>query len=456
MNIALHLKNAILWQGDCRELSESKEKFHALLCDPPYELGFMGKKWDKSGIAFQPETWASLARHLHPGAFGMAFAAARGWHRLACAIEDAGMIIHPTIFGWAYGSGFPKATRIDTAVDKAMGAEREKVRTSISPHSTAGKGLSNEMDERLRLTEARKKGYHEHAGPIPITETAKAWVGHRYGLQALKPALEPIIVFQKPYEEKAIESIVKTGAGALNIDRGRVRTIDELNRTGKFGGCFGNGGQILQSDKSLGRWPTNFILMGEDAVRALDKQSGESISPVSRLRSPDGPAKVTFSLGRKDGIQIGHNDSGGASRFFFTVRNQLNKKDPVCYCSKTSSWERETGCGDLPFHTPGEMTGGREEGSAGLDNPRAGAGRTSGGRNLHPTLKPLDLTRYLATLLLPPDEYAPRRILVPFAGAGSEMIGALQAGWDKAVGIELEAEYCQIAAARIKCFTILT
>jgi site-specific DNA-methyltransferase (adenine-specific) len=87
------------------------DKFHALLCDPPYELGFMGRSWDKTGIAFQPSTWAALAEHLHDGAFIMAFASSRGWHRQAVAMEDAGLIMHPSIFGWAYGSGFPKATR---------------------------------------------------------------------------------------------------------------------------------------------------------------------------------------------------------------------------------------------------------------------------------------------------------------------------------------------------------
>ena len=94
-------------------------KFHALLCDAPYELGFMGKTWDDSGVSFQPETWAALAKHLHPGAFGMTFAGSRTWHRIAVAIEDAGLVIHPSIFAWANGQGFPKATRIDTQVDKA-------------------------------------------------------------------------------------------------------------------------------------------------------------------------------------------------------------------------------------------------------------------------------------------------------------------------------------------------
>jgi site-specific DNA-methyltransferase (adenine-specific) len=105
----------------------------ALLADPPYELHFMNAKWDASGIAFRPETWAALARHLLPGAFLMAFASSRGYHRLACAIEDAGLILHPSIFnyrtgetidvpsllGWSQGAGFPKATQISSQVDDA-------------------------------------------------------------------------------------------------------------------------------------------------------------------------------------------------------------------------------------------------------------------------------------------------------------------------------------------------
>ncbi len=93
---------------------------HALLADPPYEIGFMGKAFDKTGISFRPETWVALAQHLYPGAFGMAFAGSRGWHRMAVAIEDAGLIIHPMI-GWIYGSGFPKASRIDTQIEPVVG-----------------------------------------------------------------------------------------------------------------------------------------------------------------------------------------------------------------------------------------------------------------------------------------------------------------------------------------------
>ena len=98
----------------------SGPKFHAILCDPPYHLNFMNSKWDGGDIAFRPETWAALVALLHPGAFVFAFVGCRGYHRMACAMEDSGLIIHPAI-GWLFGSGWPKATRIDTQIDKRAG-----------------------------------------------------------------------------------------------------------------------------------------------------------------------------------------------------------------------------------------------------------------------------------------------------------------------------------------------
>lgn len=162
MALTVHHANVLDWARDY-----TGPKFHALLCDPPYELGFMGKAWDKSGVPFRADTWAALAAHLHPGAFLMAFASSRGWHRQAVAMEDAGLVIHPTLFGWAFGSGFPKATRV---------------------------------------------------------ADAPAFNGHRYGLQALKPALEPVIVAQVPYQGRPVDCITRTGAGALWVDGGRIGT----------------------------------------------------------------------------------------------------------------------------------------------------------------------------------------------------------------------------------------
>jgi hypothetical protein len=391
--------------------------FHALLCDSPYHLtsivkrfgkdnsapaqfgkdgvysrssrGFMGKQWDGGDVAFHPETWAAFGNVLHPGAFGMAFASSRGWHRLAVAIEDAGFIIHPSIFGWAYGSGFPKATRVNHG--------------------------------------------------------AEGFDGHRYGLQALKPALEPIIVFQKPYQGRPTDNITQTGAGVLNIEGGRIGT-DEIpsnqwtDNAHPFGGGAGN---EYETVTNKGRWPANFILLDDGAAEALDRQTGELTSGAK-----DGTYKG-WGAGREiygDSKEYHHHceaDSGGASRFFFRVSEQIDSADPVYYEAKASTEERDAGLREFDALASPQEYGLMDDGvhSAHKNEPK---------RNPHPTVKPLALTRYLATLLLPPAAYAPRRLFVPFAGVASEMIGAFQAGWEDVTGIELTPEYIPIAESRLK------
>lgn len=385
-----------------------KGKFHALLCDAPYHLtsivkrfgkakesdntftsekirnrsdgysrligtGFMGNTWDGGDLAFRPETWEAFGEVLYPGAFGMAFSASRNWHRMAVAIEDAGFILHPTIFLWAYGQGFPKATNID-----------KKVKDGV-------------------------------------------FAGHRYGLQALKPAVEPIIVFQKPYEGKPLDNVVSSGSGALNIDGGRISLVNGDDsrlggngtwKTDKAAKNVYEGGYegVDIASSPLGRWPANLILE-EDAARALDAQSGHSISRIGNPRGTHKKGMFANSEFNKVGTE--HDDEGGASRFFYNVQSQLDESDPVYYCGKVSPKERQ----------------------AGLDD-----------RNIHPTLKPIDLCRYLATLLLPPAEYAPRRLFIPFSGVGSEMIGAGLAGWEQICGVEFDTEngYVDIAEKRLQ------
>lgn len=397
-------------------------KFHALLCDPPYELGFMGKNWDRSGIAFHPDTWAALAEHMFPGAFGVAFASARGWHRLACAIEDAGLRIHPSIFGWVYGSGFPKATRIDTQIDSAAGIKIK--------HGTL-------ISENLAMSGGNYSRDNKH---VPVTALAKTWSGYRYGLQALKPALEPIIVFQVPYKGKSIDSIVETGAGAFNIDGARIPHNEECrlmaaqtDRDAMSGyGKVRQGGRYEPTLelKPEGRWPANFYV-DEEAAKRLGEQSGISRSVANRTSDHRKTAFYRAGGDATDGYSgernpyNSHSDTGTAARFFLNVDWALEESDPVLYCPKAGRKERDAGLADI---SPG--------------NNKV--------RNPHPTVKPIKLTRWLATLLLPPEEYAPRRILVPFAGSGSEMIGAVMAGWDEVIGIEMDPEYCRIAEARLK------
>jgi len=438
-------------------------KFHSLLCDPPYELSFMSKKWDGTGIAFDPATWAALAEHLHPGAFGMAFASSRGWHRMACAIEDAGLIIHPSIWGWGekqflwvYGSGFPKATRIDTKIDKAAGAEREVVGLG-----TNGMGRMNRdnMDAGYR-----PNPYSDGIDGVPITapstDSAKAWAGHRYGRQALKPAAEPIIVFQVPYEGKPFECIVETGAGALNIDGARIPgepwrwgTQTDIRGGGYNTNRVADGDVFKRNVEGHpdGRWPANFYL-DEEGARRLGEQSGELKSGANPERRGSDKFRSTYQpyAGQRECVAHRGADVGSAARFFFNVNRQIDEADPVMYQAKASRKERDAGLEGM------EVKGTTHDGYGSIQEPKLDRACPRENwtpheiRNPHPTVKPIDLTRWLATLLLPPAEYAPRRILVPFSGSGSEMIGAMLAGWEEVVGIEMEEEYVRIARARLE------
>ena len=434
-------------------------KFHAILCDPPYELGFMGKNWDKTGIVFDPATWEALAEHLHPGGFGMAFASSRGWHRLAVAIEDAGLRIHPSIFGWAFGSGFPKATRIDTQIDKAAGAERE-----VKGQSNRGSGaqpnkLNNHGPGDTGI------GYMDGSGKTfdittPSTDLAKAWEGHRYGLQAMKPALEPIIVFQVPYEGKPFECIVETGAGALNIDGARIPgepwrwgTQTDIRGGGYNTNRVADGDVFKRNVEGHpdGRWPANFYL-DEEGARRLGEQSGELKSGANPERRGSDKFRSTYQpyAGQRECVAHRGADAGSAARFFFNVNRQIDEADPVMYQAKASRKERDAGLEGM------EVKGTTHDGYGSIQEPKLDRACPRENwtpheiRNPHPTVKPIDLTRWLATLLLPPAEYAPRRILVPFSGSGSEMIGAMLAGWEEVVGIEMEEEYVRIARARLE------
>lgn len=394
MSATIHQGDAVKWAN-----RYSGPLFHALLCDAPYEMGFMGKEWDDSGVAFDRGTWRAFARVLHPGAFLFVSAGTINDDLISVAMREAGLRKFHKMMGWAYGSGFPKASRVN--------------------HGS------------------------------PKTET---FAGHRYGLQALKPAIETILIFQKPYEGKPIDNITETGAGALNIDAGRIGT-EEIETRGKRNGT----GTSLDWSKYTtpegwegnthsGRWPSNFLLLDEAAALALDEQSGER--PVSGSAKNGKPASGVypvgiFGVGDKQGPL--YNDSGGASRFFFRVSEQIDRADPVFYSAKASRGEREAGLGENKLKESAQRYGLTRS----LEETGHGPHKHHRAYNPHPTVKPLSLCKYLASLLLPPPEYSPRRLFVPFAGVASEMIGAIQAGWDEIEGVELTEEYIPIAEARL-------
>lgn len=465
-----------IYQEDVIRWCEAYEgpKFHALLADCPYHLtsiterfgkpnsapvklkkipgqsgspyargatGFMGQQWDGGDIAFRPETWAALAKHLYPGAFVMAFAGTRGYHRMACAMEDAGLILHPLMI-WIAGSGFPKATRVDTQIDKAAGAEREPEREWKGGQRSGGIMGQNNGTQKRTITAA-------------ATDLARAWAGHRYGLQALKPALECVAVAQVPYRGRPVDCITRTGAGSLNVDGARV-SVSMADRQSSSKSTKGPTQHINNHAKhdyepveyhAQGRWPSNLILDDSPEVAAMFPQTqthGTGNQSPLEASTKTGNGGM---FGVRGGGEKYQTDEGSAARFFFQsdwsyeVFEQIEQADPGVYVAKAGRREREIGllgqvpclvCGELFTETHISKSGRQEECR----------------RSNHPTVKPLRLTRHLATLLLPPAAYAPRRLLQPFSGSGSEAIGAALAGWEEVCGIEQSPEYCKLAEAR--------
>jgi DNA modification methylase len=357
--------------GDCRESMATLEadSVDAVVCDPPYELGFMGKKWDASGIAYDLEVWRQALRVLKPGGHLLAFSGSRTYHRMACAIEDAGFDVRDQIM-WLYGSGFPKSLDVSKAIDKAAGAEREVVgeRVQAPKFNVATSGGTNTGYNR-RCEEGAPPTF---AVTAPATDDAHRWSG--WGT-ALKPAHEPICMARKPLVGTVAANVLRYGTGAINVDGCRVEMLAG-DRKGEFGprtiglgenntnGIYGGGFSRQDADESVGRWPANVLHDGSDEA----------------------------TEGLRD-----------AARYFYTT--------------KASGEDRGEMLGDVP-------------------------------KNVHPTVKPTDLMRYLVRMVTPPGGL----VLDPFTGSGSTGRAAMLEGM-RFVGCELSPEYAEIARARIR-FTL--
>jgi site-specific DNA-methyltransferase (adenine-specific) len=286
-----HDENGIaLYDGDLRDvlptLPEAPVDF--VCTDPPYGLDFMGKDWDAQVPG--PEYWEAIARVCKPGALLLAFGGTRTWHRLACAIEDAGWEIRDTLM-WLYGQGFPKSADVGKLIDKAHGAQREVVGDKLDRpgyHLSASAGgaafgsgvASHTVEERIKAAQIT----------APATEAAKAWTGWA---AALKPAWEPIILAMKPMDGTIAHNAETWSVAGMNIDACRIGENPgykyNADRNGTtFHGQQGarikrtaekNGAQYIESTK--GRWPANLLLDGETAAQ-LDGET-ESIGGASRF-----------------------------------------------------------------------------------------------------------------------------------------------------------------------------
>lgn len=261
--------------GDCVEQLRllPDDSVDAVVCDPPYNLAFMGKAWDAhpSNVDFQEwcGTWlAECLRVLKPGGHLLAFGGTRTWHRLACAVEDVGFEIRDSI-AWMYGSGFPKSLNVGKAIDKAAGATREVV-GSYKGASNIGIGSTNSYI----TTESG------HATDVnittPATAEAQQWEG--WGT-ALKPAFEPIVVARKPIVGTVASNVLAHGTGGLNIDGTRVGN-DEMVRqmsTGRVisGNNSMSGSNYARADVGTveGRWPGNVMFSHHESCSPVNAES---------------------------------------------------------------------------------------------------------------------------------------------------------------------------------------
>jgi site-specific DNA-methyltransferase (adenine-specific) len=402
----------------------------SIVTDPPYELGFMGKKWDSSGIAYSVELWQQCLRVLKPGGHLLSFGGTRTYHRVAVAIEDAGFELRDSI-AWLYGSGFPKSLDVSKAIDKEAGAEREPITEVISDifgDQEVEKKLANPGSTADRLA----MGNNWQDNPVetkPATLEAQTWQG--WGT-ALKPAFEPVIVARKPIEGTVANNVLKWGTGGLNIDGSRIGRQDgdnssAGNRTATFGtqdtnsGGDGSGGWT-QNDS--GRWPANIILDPYTA-ELLDEQSGQS--GTSTTKTGQYESRSEFGGGQ---INIRHPDSGGASRFFYVAKaSKRDRNEGLEELQQVTTQTVAMGdraYGTLPDGTKREMN----------PQPR---------QNFHPTVKPTSLMEYLIKLVTPPNG----TVLDPFTGSGSTGKAAILQGFDF-IGIEMTEEYLPIIEGRLK------
>ena len=480
------VEGSTVYNGDCLEVMDTIEKcsVDSIVTDPPYHLtsivdrfgkensapakhgtdgvfvrsskGFMGKEWDGGDIAFQADTWRKCYELLKPGGHLIAFSGSRTYHRMAVAIEDAGFEIRDQCI-WLYGSGFPKSHNIGKEVDKKMGNEREIVKTYNRIATSLGNDLNMDGGKA-------NKDYK-------YTQGNSEWEG--WGT-ALKPAHEPMVLARKPLSEKSVaDNVMQHRTGAINIDACRIEgevkhpeTMPDFRDQGEqskaaigvdklsFGqtsnakrkkvvrkprsddgvwsddnsGMKSEGSEFADADPR-GRWPSNVMHDGSEQVQSIFPET--SSTEVSRQRTHKG-IWTAGELADTEQFMPAYGDQGNASRYF--------------YCAKTSKDERNSGLHS--FQTKQTQGGG-----GGIGNYQNDVNSASGkfgsekapSKNTHPTVKPVELMRYLVRLVTPKGGV----VLDPFMGSGSTGMGAREEDFNF-IGIEKEEEYYEIAKARIK------
>lgn len=397
-------ENYTLYHGSMLDMQEviGADSIDAIVTDPPYELGFMGKDWDNSGIAFRKETWEKCLEVLKPGGYLLAFGGSRTFHRIACAIEDAGFEIRDTIM-WVYSTGFPKSMNIGLAVDKKFGVESKTVGTR--KQSGAKFKLTQELIDNGGFNDKNRTDYE-------IYEAQNEWKG--WGT-ALKPSYEPVIVARKACEGSTINNVLEYGVGGINIDECRL--------------------------EGSGRYPANMIL-------TYDESDYEEVCGGFPVGKKNGSISKPYE---KNNIVYGkygdcntfnaYDDSGSAARYY--------------YCAKASKKDRDDGLDTLETKYLGMSNQAKAElsrGNSGFDGNEntIGMNKVVARKNHHPCVKPTELMQYLIRLVAPEGS----TILDPFNGSGSTGKAVMYENRErnkgyKYIGIELSEEYLEISKGRI-------
>ena len=421
-----------LYHGDCIEIMRTlpDSSVHAVITDPPYGLGFMGREWDDlpPGLDFATEA----LRVLKPGGHLVAFGGSRTWHRLAVAVEDAGFEIRDSI-AWLYGSGFPKSLDVSKAIDKAAGVEVEKGANFnvVGDSSSSNGGSKFRSDHPL---------YEKRA---PATDAAREWQG--WGT-ALKPAFEPIVVGRKPFAGTVAANVMEHGTGALNIDGCRIDASSspvtsaggrQSTALGYHGGTAANGSYATKAH-AAGRWPTN-VLLDDSQAAELDGQAPRTGSWSGKGATYEGSPETGSHIGTLNGkSSVHYGDMGGASRFFPTFRSGEASAD------KRYTEEGATNFAPLPGARRETVSKSEMFPTFHYEAKAPSSERPDVDGTQHPTVKPLDLMRWLVRLVTPPGGV----ILEPFAGSGTTLEAALIEGFN-VIGIEREADYLPLIMQRI-------
>ena len=392
--IKKEIGKATLYCADCKDVLPLLKDIDSCVTDPPYGLSFMGKGWDYD-VPSQ-DIWSLVFDSLKQGSHLLSFFGSRTYHRGVIPIEDAGFEIRDQLM-WLYGSGFPKSLNIGKAVDKLQGNKREVV-GNRKAHDIRGNALME-----ATVPEYKKE---KSQIDIPITKGNSEWEG--WGT-ALKPAHEPIVMARKPIPKTIAENVLDHGTGGINIDECRVETNPEVD-------------DMLREVERVQRDENN-VWSNKNSGFKNENNNLTGVPIQGRY-----PANVM------------HDDSE-------VVQDIFADKARYFYCPKASKKDRDEGLNEFQYKQSSSMSGRRKPENMSdykIDNDVTGRFVTER-KNIHPTVKPTDLMKYLCTLVTPKEGI----VLDPFMGSGSTGKAALQKGF-RFVGIEMNEEYFEIACSRIE------